>query len=409
MTPLSAQGVYQLITFGAQKDADSAVAKLDAAVRVAFSHLQINDSKFLAHIGRGPSQRAFDPHMPTVGVFLGTSAHSEISEHTAKKLAEIISHGSLIIPVVPDIAKFTQYVPASIHHLNGLSYGDCGASFERLAGRVLEGFGLLRERRRLFISYRRAETSGIATQCYEALDAAGFDVFLDTQGVINPGAPFQEILWHRLVDTDVILLLDSPGFSESRWTTEELARANQSNIQILQLLWPGREDASASAFSTFHPLTPSEFVGPDTLGVSAQLTTECLVSIVDLVEGLRARALGSRHASLVREFLVEATAIGHRVHQTLDRNLLLATSAGSTLIQPAVGVPSSEHYENLMDRDKSERARGRSLIAPSIVLYDQQGIRERWVKHLEWLNGNIAAVKSLGITNAREWLAAQKK
>ena len=143
----------------------------------------------------------------------------------------LLRDGLLIVPVVADIGQFSALVPSQIAHLNGCSLADCGAEFERMASRVLEGYGLLRERRRLFISYRRAETSGVAAQLYEALDTAGPDAFLDTHGVLRPGEPFQEILWHRLADTDVAILLDSPGFLDSRWNEEELARAKMSNIR----------------------------------------------------------------------------------------------------------------------------------------------------------------------------------
>ena len=106
--------------------------------------------------------------------------------------------------------------------------------WDRVASVLLEGLGLLRKSRRLFISYRRVETQGVAIQLYEQLDASGFDVFLDTHS-LRPGEPFQEVVWHRLADTDVVVLLDSPGFLASRWTEEELARANSTNLQILQL------------------------------------------------------------------------------------------------------------------------------------------------------------------------------
>jgi hypothetical protein len=69
----------------------------------------------------------------------------------------------------------------------------------------------------------------------------------------------------------VALLLDSLGFLASRWTEEELARANTSNIQILQLLWPGQTEGATAAFSTFYPLTAEEFAGKDTLGPAARL------------------------------------------------------------------------------------------------------------------------------------------
>ena len=55
---------------------------------------------------------------------------------------------------------------------------------------------------------------------------------------MRPGEPFRDVLWHRLADTEVIVLLDSPQFLDSRWTEEELSNANFTNVQILQLIWP---------------------------------------------------------------------------------------------------------------------------------------------------------------------------
>src|SRR5260370_5619537 len=207
--------------------------------------------------------------MQTVAVFFGSVSRPRLSAQDVAMIDQLVADGSLIIPSVEDATKFTTLVPPQIAALNGISLSDCGAQFERLASRIVEGFGLLREKRRLFISYRRIETSGVAAQLYEALDAAGFDVFLDTHGVLRPGEPFQDILWHRLADTDVALLLDSPGFLASRWTVEELAPANTSNIQIRQPLWPGETEGSTAAFTTFYPLTAEEFAGKDTLGPAA--------------------------------------------------------------------------------------------------------------------------------------------
>src|SRR5690348_10143698 len=189
-----------------------------------------------------------------------------------------------------DASRFSRIMPAQIQHLNGISIDDCGADFERLAARILEGFRLLRETRRLFISYRRNDTSGVAAQLYEALDAAGFDVFLDTHGILRPGEPFQDILWHRLADTDVAVVVDSPNFLASRWTEEELARANTSNIQMLQVLWPGQSEVGAAAFSAFHPLSVDEFEGTDMLGPTARLRDDAVHAITDAVESVRARA-----------------------------------------------------------------------------------------------------------------------
>ncbi len=131
--------------------------------------------------------------MPSVAVFFGFVPSPMLPPHDTERLNDLMTDGALIIPVVADTQHFSTLVPPQIAHLNGISLADCGTDFERLAARILEGFGLLRERRRLFISYRRAETSVVAAQLYEALDAAGCDVFLDTHGVLRPGEPFQDI------------------------------------------------------------------------------------------------------------------------------------------------------------------------------------------------------------------------
>src|SRR5260370_31401022 len=239
--PLSLTGKYQLVVLASEGDSQltDRVARLDRALDISSSLLGVNLNNFLIRVIGGGGGAHLDRGMPTVAVFFGSIAPPRLSAQDVAMLDQLLADGSLIIPIVEDATKFTTLVPPQIAALNGLSLPDCGAQFERLASRILEGFGLLREKRRLFISYRRIETSGVAAQLYEALDAAGFDVFLDTHGVLRPGEPFQDILWHRLADTDVALLLDSPCFLATRGTLGKLARPTSPNIRILQLLGPG--------------------------------------------------------------------------------------------------------------------------------------------------------------------------
>jgi hypothetical protein len=405
--PLSLTGKYQLVMFGQEGDArvSDCATRLEGALYMAFNQLGVNPRKFLVRVMPGTADFDLDRKMPSIGVFFGFTTPPTLTTHDADRLDWLLRDGVLIVPVVVDIGQFNALVPSQIAHLNGCSLADCGSEFERLASRVLEGYGLLRERRRLFISYRRADTSGVAAQLYEALDAAGFDVFLDTHGVLRPGEPFQEILWHRLADTDVAILLDSPGFLESRWTEEELARANTSNIQILQILWPGQTEGATAAFSTFHPLEVGDFLESVTLGPGALLGDGSVQEIVDDVEGLRARAIGARHAFLVREFVTEARRTGLAVYTTLERTLVVSLPNGDrVLVQPAIGVPDAERYESLERLRQRDIDIGRTYSQPPILLYDQTGIRNRWVRHLDWLNSNLTCARSVSLPNAKDWL-----
>ena len=410
--PLSLTGRYQLLVLGQEGDShvSECASLLVNAINLAFNQLGVNPKKFLVHSMPGTSGPGLDRRMPAVAVFFGFVPSPSLSASDTKKLDCLLTDGVLIIPVVESITNFSGVVPQEIAHLNGCPLADCGADFERLASRVLEGYGLLRERRRLFISYRRVETSGVAAQLYEALDAAGFDVFLDTHGVLQPGEPFQEILWHRLADTDVAVLLDSPGFLSSRWTEEELARANTSNIQILQILWPGQTEGATAAFGTFHPLAVDDFAGLDTLGPAVLLLDDCVQEVVDEVEGLRARAIGARHAFLVREFVTEARRAGLSIYTTLERTLVVSLPGGDrVLVQPAVGVPDAERYETLERLHQRDVGLGQTYAQPPVLLYDQTGIRSRWLQHLGWLNDNIAVARSISLLDAKDWLNGLQK
>lgn len=409
--PVSLTGKYQLVVFGQEGSSEvtTYASQLVNAVGQAFDRLGVNAKKFLVPSTPATPGPDLDRRMLAVAVYFGCVPSPSLSAPETTMLNQLLGDGTLIIPIVESIVNFSDFIPQEIAHLNGCSLADCGADFERLAARVLEGFGLLREKRRLFISYRRAETGGVAAQLYEALDAAGFDVFLDTHGVLRPGEPFQELLWHRLADTDVALLLDSPQFLASRWTEEELARANNSNIQLLQVLWPGQTEGATAAFSTFHPLTAQDFAGTETLGPTALMTDKSVGEIVDEVEGLRARAIGARHAFLVREFAMEARKEGLTVLTTLERTLVLSAPSGDrVLVMPAIGVPDAERYETLERLHQRDVGLGQTYARPPILLYDQTGIRSRWLQHLGWLNDNIAAARSLSIMDARAWLSDLK-
>jgi hypothetical protein len=302
---------------------------------------------------------------------------------------------------VPALDRFTEFVPADLRPINGMALRPEDPGLERIASVLLEGLGLLRKSRRLFISYRRVETQGIAIQLYEQLDANGFDVFLDSHS-IRPGEPFQEVLWHRLADTDVVVLLDSPGFLSSRWTEEELARANSTNLQILQLIWPGSTLTSAAAFSKPFTLSSSDFqVAADVLGATARLQDACLKRVTIEVESLRARALAARHAYLVQEFFTEAIAAGHAPQVQPDRFILLETKGGNHYITvPTVGIPDAVRYQEVED----EMARHPKRHSDIILLYDERGIRDKWKKHLEWLDRQTLPVKSLQVAKANSWL-----
>ena len=172
-----------------------------------------------------------DHKAPTVGAFLSLTKNPP----ARTGIIELLQDGLMIVPVVDNLANFNDFVFDELRGINGMDFGANDPNMERIASVLLEGLNLIRRSRRLFISYKRSDTQAVAIQLYEALDQNGFDVFLDTLS-IRPGEAFQEVLWHRLADTDVIVLLDSPGFLSSRWTTKELGERQDSQERLRDFL-----------------------------------------------------------------------------------------------------------------------------------------------------------------------------
>jgi len=306
---------------------------------------------------------------------------------------------TLILPIVDQITKFSKLIPPELRNVNGFELSSKN-EIEKLVSCILEGLSLLRLSRRLFISYKRDESSNIAIQLFERFEKNGFDVFLDTHS-IRPGEPFQEELWHRMADTDVVVLLNTPGFLKSNWTTQELAKANSMSIGILQLIWPSHKLERDAEISIPIQLCKKDF-GSFLFRNSKKLLTNSIVDqIVNQVESLRARSLASRQDNIITEFISSANKVGKLVVLQPEKFITIERSDGKELvIIPTVGVPQAFTYnqsEELVSRIKSKN------VAGAYLLFDHRNIREKWLMHLDWLD-NYLPIKTIKIFEAESWL-----
>jgi hypothetical protein len=332
---------------------------------------------------------------PLVAVFFGYAGATD-SGHPI--VQEIHADSLPIIPAVETLDGFQRQVPNTIAGVNGLRI-QTEADVARLVSTIFENLHLLRSERRLFISYRRAESTGVAIQLFEALDERGFDVFLDTRSV-SPGVDFQAELWHRLADSDVVVLLDTPQFRISHWTVQELAQANATSIQLLHLLWPGVPADPTSAFSEFRQMDVGDFRSGSAPDADSKLSDNSLLRVCEAVESLRARALAARHAYLVDYFCDLANANGLTPNVHPQRYVSVQIGGKEHAIFPAVGVPTAPRLETfeqaVKDLDPTPIVR---------VIYDERGILDRWKVHLGWLSAHLP-VKAVQVSRLPDAFAS---
>lgn len=218
--------LYQLAVLGEPSDVQANELK-----RIVAETVQLFGLRLGHEVGWEVCPTVFNPDQQksSAAVFYG------VANASLSNVADLMKRGVPILPVVSETGRVTAEIPELLRPLNCLAYNDGGA--QRVATALLECAGLLPRQRRVFVSYRREEAREAALQLFDAFSARLFDVFLDTHG-IPPAEDFQTMLWHRLCDSDVLVMLDTPGYFESRWTSAEFGRALAKGISVLRIGWP---------------------------------------------------------------------------------------------------------------------------------------------------------------------------
>ena len=190
--------LYELAVLGHPNDAQiQELQRLVAEVQAQFGFDAVEIALHICPDSFRPNRRSC-----AAALFIGGAAGAEV-DVTAVVDPKIVP----VLPVVSTEKQVPVEVPPSLRAFNCIFLDQ--VPMERVFSALLECLGLLPRQRRVFLSYRRAESTAVAVQLFAELSARQFDVFLDTHS-ISAGVDFQEQLWHQLSDVDVLLMLDTP-------------------------------------------------------------------------------------------------------------------------------------------------------------------------------------------------------
>lgn len=357
---------YQLVLLGPEKDAHRAelakrVGDLFAGVGLNFS----GDGEALTGGATAPDWAGFP-----VAVWFGGKSAAAPDE--LNLMREFLARGFSLFPVVADLNHYSAQVPKELHAINGQVW-----DADRVSADVMKGFRLARRFRQVFISYRRSESAGVALQLFHELNERGFNVFLDTASV-EAGVDFQKALWGRMADVDLVILLDSPTALHSTWVHQELNRAHDLGLGVVQLIWPGHTQTKGTELSFPVKLDAGDFAG-SIVDKAGSLTDGKIREVLGIIEGARIRSLNARRTRLVEGLLEHVSGRGGVVYVHPMRHVdVLKGAVKVAEVVPFVGVPDSMALY-LHEADKKHD--------PTIVVYNGLGVDEEWARHLKWLNG----------------------
>lgn len=368
--------IYQLAVLGAPSAEQ--VSELETAVADAISMFGLRLGQ---EIGWEVVPATFTPcqqRSAAVVFFGGVGA-----DHSS--LPSLLRGGVPVVPVVSDLGRVATEIPEILRPLNCLSYADGGV--KRVATALLECAGLLPKQRRVFVSYRRDEARQAALQMFDALSAKHFDVFLDTHS-IAPAEDFQTMLWHRLCDSDVLLMLDTPDYFNSRWTAAEFGRALAKGISVLRVGWPESQRSARLATASLAELDVSE------LDVtSGRISDDAINRICIQLEEVRSKSHAVRTVNLISNLRIGIEAIGGEViGMGAGRGIRVRLPDDQmVVVYPAVGVPTSTTMH-----EASMSSPGESVA----ILYDHVGLHPEWLIHLDWLGQYIQVPRWVKVCEA---------
>jgi hypothetical protein len=207
---------------------------------------------------------------------------------------------------------------------------------------ILARGGLTNADQRVFISYRRLETQPLADQLFDALTHEGFDVFVD-RFTVPPGVDFQMRLDQELADKSMVILLESHGVPESKWTQHEIDFAKRYRLGLASLKMPDVSSPLPSIdkdyrftlekvhFEKGSSTTVSETKDRVTKTVEqwGALTKDDLANVVLWVKGIHDAALFRRRTYL-RDSLNAALRQERIQSATLDDAGFMVTTQGQT-------------------------------------------------------------------------------
>lgn len=211
------------------------------------------------------------------------------------------------LPTLRAGTDFSSHVPPTWHATNAVFWQD---TVNEVVWAVLQRVGLAPEDSRIFISYLRKETQGIADQLFSALNEIGFDVFLDRCSV-PPGVDFQARLMQDITDKAVLMLLNSPGIDNSEWVGHEIARVKAYRLGLCVLNFP-----KAPKRRDVDPDDTFDIRKNEMVGFCGQLTGQellkdhLLAQIVQTTQNVHHRALHRRRWELITNFGLAAEGRG---------------------------------------------------------------------------------------------------
>ena len=373
------------------KGLDQFASEIEKAVRDAAAKVLLQSSLNLLDFKYAIS--AVSPGSHVAVVYLGSTAGC--GDRAVKDALEKAVRCQF--PVLPIVRKqesgtVREKLPCVIKHVNTADWDD--SPTEALIA-LLGMLGLVEQERKVFLSYRRSESTQVALQLHTELARRRFDVFLD-RFALPPGEDFQRRLDEDLGDKAFVVLLESSDLRSSQWVQHEIAYAHSHRIDVLAITLPGVSDQQLV------PVIDDAFrirLAESDLAQDGQLTDQKLDAILELIEFAHAKALRRRREQMLGSLRDKLHMDGCTCVPLKDWAILATATCRKPavfLMTPRRPQPEDLYAVHLVRRDVTDST-GRGKLSGTVV-HEVEHIADEQRNVLAW----IAKTGQLKVRKLRE-------
>lgn len=316
-----------------------------------------------------------DKDSPLLVLYFGNSTSDiNVEESSEELIKDAIVHRK-IQPITKEADEFKTMIPDNLRKINGFFLKkDDPSSIQRLKNFIASYFGLINSNNKVFISYCRDDIENLAQKIFDELIKKKYHPFLDSYS-INTGVDFQEYLLHELVDSDIIILLDTPKFNSRPYCMEEFNIANQERIPVLDIRF---QIDPRFNFHDFCDYWETEISCED-----ANTNEKLVGDILDRMEKCMVRAYHFKKKHILDEFDAKNKRSGKKF---VEQGGFLSCDQTRECFYPLTRIPSTK---DLYDVNEKFNTRPALSSYNKQILYNGNYCRADILEELKWLNKHL--------------------
>ena len=300
-----------------------------------------------------------------------SNLHNDLISKTMEK-------GYFLVPIIGDDSVFKKTMPKILHNLNAFKWEGENPQVN-LNKIIFDNLGLNDKDRRVFISYKRSDGSGMADQLLNILTRQKFDVFLDRYN-IDYGSEIEKKIFQSIDDKAFLIILESPEANQSNYISKEVNYALKHGKALLIISFPGVETEieNTKDLPRFH-LKKNNIVETGSYNI---IKNDILEDLILKIESIHADGLNRRRNLLIRSIELEMRKKYESVFYIDNWVLVLKNPRNQNnnrMISITPRIPES------LDLYKLDQIKYKNNEIERILCYQAENVPDIHVKMLNWI------------------------